>query len=402
MQRFIYKARDGKTGKIVKGSIQAETERAAGKLLIEQGYTPQTIEEEDEGFFAKFQNKVTTKDKIVFTRQFATLIGAGLPLSTSLQTVAEQTESKPMRRIIEEVLADVEGGSTLYDSFLKHPEVFDNVYLSLISAGEASGTLDESLKRLATQQEKDADMMSKIRGALTYPSIVLVVILVVVIFMLIEVVPQVEGLYEDLGKELPTLTMIMVHAARFLMNFWWLIIIIVGGLLWAAIQFARTETGRRFFARFKLHVPMFKGLFLRLYSARFARTSQILLATGVAMLDTLRISGNAINNEIMEEEIDKTANMVKSGHPLSESLRENSEYILPLVPQMASIGEQSGKIDEMLGKAAQVYEDELDEQIRTLSTMIEPILMVIMAVIVGGMVGAILFPIYSLVSDIQV
>lgn len=402
MQRFLYKARDGKTGKIVKGSIQADNERAAGKLLIEQGFTPQTIEEEGSSFFDRFQNKVSSKDKIVFTRQFATLIGAGLPLSTSLETVAGQTESKPMRAVIEEVLADVESGRTLYDAFSKHKEVFDDVYLSLISAGEASGTLDESLKRLATQQEKDADMMSKIRGALTYPSIVLVVILVVVVFMLIEVVPQVQGLYEDLGKELPTMTQIMVHAANFLMNFWWFILLVVAGLVWAGLQFSRTETGKKFLARFKLHVPMFNGLFLRLYSARFARTSQILLATGVSMLDSLRIAGESVNNEVIEDEIKATAEMIKSGHPLSEGIRENGEYILPLVPQMASIGEQSGKIDEMLGKAAQVYEDELDERIRTLSTLIEPILMVVMAVVVGGMVGAILLPIYSLVSDIQV
>lgn len=402
MQRFIYKARDGKTGKIVKGSIQAETERAAGKLLIEQGYTPQTVEEEGQSFTDRFQNKVSSKDLIVFTRQFATLIGAGLPLSNSLRTVAEQTTSKPMRRVIEEVLADVEAGKTLYDSFAKHPEVFDHVYLSLISAGEASGTLDDSLKRLAMQQEKDADMMSKIRGALTYPAIVLVVILVVVVFMLIEVVPQVQGLYEDLGKELPVLTSVLVEVAEFLMNFWWLVLIILGGVAWAFLQFMRTETGKHFFARFKLHVPMFNKLFLRLYSARFARTAQILLATGVSMLDSLQISGSSVNNEVIEDEIKQVSEEVRSGHSLSESLREHGEYILPLVPQMASIGEQSGKIDEMLGKAAQVYEDELDEQIRTISTLIEPILMIVMAVLVGGMVGAVLFPIYSLVNDIQV
>ena len=401
MKRFIYKARDGKTGKIVRGSIQAETERAAGKLLIEQGYTPQTVEEEGSGFFDKFQQGVATKDKITFTRQFATLIGAGLPLASSLSTVAEQTISKPMRAIIEELLADVEGGKSLFEAMSKHPEVFDNVYLSLVQAGEASGTLDESLKRLAAQQEKDADMMAKIRGALTYPSIVLVVIIVVVIFMLIEVVPQVEGLYADLGKELPMITQMLVHAANFVMNFWWLMIVIVMGLVWVGIQFSRTETGTKFFAYFKLHVPMFNGLFLRLYSARFARTAQILLSTGVSMLDSLKISSDAMNNIVMKEQIDAAAQKVKQGRQLSESLKER-DYILPLVPQMASIGEQSGKIDEMLGKAAKVYEDELDERIQALSTMIEPILMVVMAVLVGGMVGAILFPIYSLVNDIQV
>ncbi|MBQ9019887.1 type II secretion system F family protein [Candidatus Saccharibacteria bacterium] len=401
MRRYLYKARDGKTGKIVKGSIQAETERAAGKTLIEQGYTPQSIKEEEEGALSNLNKHVSSKDRVVFTRQFATLIGAGLPLSASLKTLVEQTQSKPMRRVIEEVLAQVEGGKTLYDAFSEHPDVFNNVYLSLIQAGEASGTLDESLKRLATQEEKDMAMMSKIRGALVYPAIVLAVIIAVVIFMMIVVVPQVENLYNDLGKELPFLTQILVNVANFLMTQWWIVLIVLGALIAGFFAFARTDTGRGFFDWFKLHVPLFNALFLRLYNARFARTSQILLATGVPMLETLKIAGTAVNNKVVEDQIKIAAEKVKGGKPLSVGL-EGREFILPLVPQMASIGEQSGRIDEMLGRAAQVYEDELDERIAALSTMIEPILMVVLAVVVGGMVGAILFPIYSLVSDVKV
>ena len=399
MRHFLYKARDGKTGKIVKGSIQAETERTAGKLLIEQGYTPQSIQEEEEGTFAK--QKVSGKDRVVFTRQFATLIGAGLPLSASLQTVANQTESKPMRRVIEDVLVQVEGGKSLYDAFSEHKDVFSNVYLSLIQAGEASGTLDESLKRLASQEEKDQAMMSKIRGALTYPAIVLLVIIVVVVFMMVVVVPQVENLYSDLGKDLPVITAVLVAVANFIISYWYIVLLIGGGIVIGLAMFAKTDTGRGFFDVFKLNVPLFKGLFLRLYNSRFARTSQILLATGVPMLDTLDIAGAAINNKVVEDQIKIAAGKVKSGKPLSEGLSDR-DYIMPLVPQMASIGEQSGKIDEMLGKAAQVYEDELDERIATLSTAIEPILMVVLAIVVGGMVAAILFPIYSLVNDVQV
>lgn len=401
MRRFTYKARDSKTGKMVKGNIQADNERVAGKLLIEQGFTPDKIIEEVDNFWEKFNRRVRTKDKIVFTRQFATLIGAGLPLATSLRTVAEQTQNKAMRNVVEEVLSDVEAGKPLSEAFAKHPEVFDKVYLALIAAGEASGTLDEALKRLAFQQEKDEAMMSKIRGAMIYPAIVLVVIIAVMIFMMIVVVPQVEGLYKDLDKQLPWLTAVMVAAANFLIKYWWLIAIIFFFLIWFFIQFRKTETGIKLAASFKLNVPLFKGLFWRLYNARFARTAQILLSTGVAMLDTMEIAGKAINNVKVYAQIEMAQEKVKGGKPLSESLKDR-EYILPLLPQMSSIGEQSGKIDEMLGKAAQVYEDELDEQIRTLSTMIEPILMVIMAVLVGGMVGAVLFPIYSLVNDIQV
>ena len=401
MRRFTYKARDGRTGKIVKGAVQADSERAAGKLLIDQGLTPQGIEEESEtGLLNRIHNRISSKDKIVFTRQFATLIAAGLPLSNSLRTVADQTESPPMKRVVEDVLADVEGGMALSDAFSKYPKVFNKVYLALIKAGETSGTLDLALKRLAAQQEKDEEMMSNIRGALTYPLIVLVVILAVMIFMIIVVVPQVQGLYEDLGKELPWLTAVMVAIANFLINYWWIVLIVLVVLVWTFIQYTRTDGGIRFIARVKLNVPLFKGMFQRLYMVRFAGTMQNLLSTGVAMLDSLEISGESMNNVILDEQIQSAAEKVKSGKALSEALKDK-DYILPLVPQMASIGEESGKIDEMLGKAAKVYSDELDEQIRTISKLIEPVLMVIMAVLVGGMVGAILFPIYSLVNDIQ-
>lgn len=399
MKQFTYKARDGKTGKIVKGNIQAENERVAGKLLIEQGYTPQSVVEQTDGIFANLGNRINTKDKIVFTRQFATLIGAGLPLSTSLKMVAEQTNRKGMKSVVEEILADVEGGKTLSQAFGKHPDVFNRVYLALIDAGEASGTLDESLKRLAAQQEKDEEMMSKIRGALTYPAIVLVVIIAVMLYMVLMVVPQVQGLYEDLGKPLPWMTAVMVAFANFLVTYWWLLLIAAVFLVWFFIQFNRTTMGIRWMATFKLNVPLFGGLFRKLYMVRFAQTAQVLLATGVPMLDTMQIASNAMNNVRVQEQIDLAAEKVKGGKPLSESLKDR-EFILPLVPQMASIGEQSGKIDEMLGKAAKVYSDELDEQIRTLSTMIEPILMVVMALLVGFLIGAVLLPIYTIVSDI--
>lgn len=401
MRRFTYKARDSRTGEMTTGAIQAETERAAGKLLIEQGLTPDTIKEEKEGgLLDRFRNRVRGKDVIVFTRQFATLIGAGLPLASSLRTVANQTENDAMKKIIEEILASVEGGETLTESFEKYPKIFNKVYISLIRAGEASGTLDTSLKRLAEQQEKDEAMMSKIRGALTYPAIVLVVILAVLVFMVVVVVPQVQGLYEDLGKELPFLTGLLVDLANFLISSWWIVLILLIALVYFIIQFRRTDTGIRWAATIKLNVPLFKGMFRRLYMVRFSRTMQNLLSAGVTMLDSLEISADAMNNVIVKEQIDAAAEKVNQGKPLSTSL-ENKDYILPLVPQMASIGEQSGKIDEMLGKAGQVYEDELDEQIRTISTLIEPVLMVVMAILVGGMVGAILFPIYSLVNDIQ-
>ena len=335
----------------------------------------------------------------MFTRQFATLIGAGLPLAQGLRTVSEQTENKKMRAVIDDILASIESGSSLYDAFAKHPEVFDKVYLALVSAGEISGTLDESLRRIAAQQEKDAAMMSKIRGALTYPAIVLVVILLVMIFMMVQVVPQVKNLYKDMHQTLPMATEILINISEFMTSFWWLILIIIGVSGWFFRQFLKTEAGIKFSAGFKLNVPIFNPLFRKLYMARFTRTGQTLLSTGVAMLDMLNICGDAMNNVIVKNSIDLAAKLVQGGKNLSDSLKDK-DYILPLVPQMISIGEQSGKIDEMLGKTAQVYEDELDEQIKAISTMIEPILMVIMALMAGGLIGAILFPIYALVNKV--
>lgn len=399
MKRFTYKAKDTKTGKIVSGDIQAENEYAAGRLLISQGLAPQKVKEEKRGgIFSKFTDRVSSKQRIIFTRQFATLIGAGLPLSDSLRMVAEQTEDKPTKEMIEDVLAQVEGGKTLHEAFAKYPDVFNRLYLSLVEAGEASGTLDQSLKRLADQQEKDANMLSKIRGAMTYPAIVLLVIVVVIIFMMVSVVPQVESLYADMGEELPAMTQILVNASNFVMDFWWLILVLLVIAVWFVSQFRKTAVGQRWGALLKLNAPIFKGLFQRLYNARFARTAQMLLSSGVPMLEAIHISSEAMNNVILEKEMEEVAEMVRSGKPLSAGLK-GRDYILPLVPEMAATGEQSGKIDEMLGKAAKVYEDELDERIAAISTMIEPILMVALALVAGGIVGAVLMPIYQLVGN---
>ena len=403
MKKYDYEARDSASNKIVKSVVQADSENAAAKLLTAQGFVPLKIELQDDktNFFARFSGRITTKDKVVFTRQLATLIGAGLPLAQSLRTVQEQTTNKRMQEIVQEIISDVEGGKSLSDSFAKHPEAFNKVYVALVSAGETSGTMDDSLKRLAAQQEKEAAMMSKIRGAMMYPSIVLVVIILVIGFMLFTVVPQVEGLYRDLNKGLPFVTLMMIKVANFFSSLWWLVILamIIGGYFLA--QYLKTEQGIRTKDIFKLNVPMFKGMFRKMYMARFARTGQVLLSTGVPMLDMLRITSDAVNNVIISESILRASDKVKGGKALSASL-SNEDYFLAMVPQMIKIGEQSGKIDEMMGKTAQVYEDELDEEIRALSTAIEPVLMVFLAIVAGTMVAAILLPIYSLVGNINI
>lgn len=403
MKKFLYEARDQASNKLVKSSLQADSEHAAAKLLMDQGFVPLSIKEQlnDGSVFARLSGRITTKDKVVFTRQLATLVGAGLPLSQSLRTAMEQTQNKQLQSIVQDVTGSVEGGKSLADSFGKYPKVFNEVFVSLVAAGEISGTLDESLQRVANQQEKDAAIASKIKGAMTYPVIVLFVIFGVLAFMLLTVVPQVEKLYEDLGNELPIITALMVAAANFIGQFWWLVLIVLVGAVYFLRQYFRTESGITFIDTFKLKAPIFGPMFKKLYMARFARTGQTLLATGVSMLDALRITAGAINNTLIEKSIVRAIDKVKGGKALSVAL-EPEQVILPLVPQMIKIGEQSGRIDEMMGKVAQVYEDELDEEIRTISTAIEPILMVVLAVVAGGMVGAILLPIYGLINTINV
>jgi len=402
MNRYDYRAREKETGKVVKGSIQASDERAAGKLLLEQGFIPDMLRDHDKkSALKRSQMKVKNKDRITFTRQFATLITAGLPLSNSLKTVAEQTESKGMKAVIEEVLASVEGGKTLHESFAKRPDIFNKVYLSLVEAGEASGTLDISLNRLADQEEKDAAMISKIKGAMVYPAIILVVIIAVLAFMMIAVVPQVEDLYADMKKELPGLTQGLVNLTNFFGTFWWLILMItVGAIAGIWFYFQRTDSGKKVKDTIKLKVPIFGGLFRKLYVSRFARTAEMMLGAGVQMIDSIQIAVGAPNNIVIETEFSKAIGILKGGKPLSEALSDR-EYMLPLVPQMTSIGEETGKIDEMIGRAALVYENELDAQIAAISTMIEPILMVIMAGLIGIVVGGTLLPIYSLVGSIS-
>ena len=401
MKRYNYRAREKDTGKQVKGSIQADNERLAGKLLVGQGLIPDSIVEEGTtNPFTKFNNRITGKDRIMFTRQLSTLVGAGLPLSASLRTVVEQTENKGMKAVGEEILAATESGKSLYEAFSAHPNIFNGVYLALIQAGEKSGTLDIALKRLADQEEKDAAMLGKIRGALVYPAIILVVIIAVLLFMMFAVVPQVRDLYEDMGEELPGLTQGLVNLTDFVVNFWWLILLVLVGLIVGGFFFVkRTPMGRRVADNFKIHVPLFGGLFRKLYVSRFARTAEMLLSSGVPMVDSITIAIESVSNSVVETEYTKAIELIKGGKSLSESIQD-LDYMLPLVPQMAGIGEESGKIDEMLGKAAKVYEDELYEQINNISTMIEPILMVAMAGLIGIVVGGTLLPIYSLVNSV--
>ena len=396
MPVYSYIARDTNTGKTIKAEVKADSERIATNLLLKRNLVPSKISIKSQSSFS-FANRVKTKDRILFTRQLATLINAGLPLTQSLKTVSEQSSSKPLQEVTDQIVHDVEGGSTLADTFAKHPKVFNQVYIALIAAGEASGTLDKTLERIATQQEKDAEVTSKIRGAMMYPAIVLLVIAGVMGFLFTAVLPQIKQLYDDLNKDLPFVTAVMLFISDILIKWWWLVLIILGLSVYAAIVYAKTDDGKAVFDKIKMKTPLFGALFMKLYMARFCRTASTLLSSGVPMLDMLNVTARAVNNVHIAKTIQESSAVVKSGGALSTSLKDKPTF-LTLVPQMIRIGEQSGALDAMLKKSADFYESELDNDIKSISTIIEPALMVVLALMAGLMVGAVLLPVYSLVG----
>jgi len=398
MLTYKYVARDATSGQKITSELQAENEQAAAKLIVEQGLNPLelTLEGDSKGF-GKLFNKVRAKDRILFARQLSTLINAGLPLLQSLRTVNGQTRSKPLKVILNQIVADIEGGSSFNEALAKHPETFNQVFVSLIAAGETSGTLDASLARIAVQQEKDAEILRKVRGAMVYPIIVVLVMILVLGFMIIAVLPQVEVLYDGLGTddELPLITQVLLAISDFVINFWWAIIIALVLLGFGMSRWARTFGGKQFIDKFKMKAWPVAPLFMKMYMARFARTAQTLIASGVPLLQVLDITARSINNVHIESSIKVAAAKVKGGKALSESLKGDNNF-LPLVPDMLRIGEESGAVESMAGKVADYYENEVDQQIKTISTVIEPVLMVLLGVVALIIVAAVLLPIYGL------
>lgn len=398
MKTFTYTARDNETKGVIHATVQADTERDAARILLAQNLSPLSISEQGKGsFLDTIKQRISSKDKVFFTRQLATLVEAGLPLAQSLHTILEQTQNKKMQAVVQDIVTSVEGGRTLHDSFARHPAVFDNLYIALVRSGETSGTLDRALKRIADQQEKDAAIMRRIRGAMYYPAIVFVVIILVITFMLVTIVPQIEQLYAGLNRPLPIPTAVLVWLAAAVKNFWWAMLMGVAIVVYFSRQYVRTDGGRSAVDSLKLNMPLVSKLFRKLYMARFTRTAETLLETGVPMLDMLDVVADAVDNVHVAKNIQIAAERVKGGMALSKALSDQ-EYFATLVPQMIKIGEKSGRISQMLGKLATVYEDELDEEIKALSTVIEPALMVVMALMAGGIVMAVLMPIYTLVG----
>lgn len=395
MLTFNYEARNTATGQKVKSTVQADNERAAARLIQEQGLSVLTIKVQADNSKGLF-NRVKTKDKILFARQLSTLINAGLPLMQSLRMVQKQTTSKPLKVVINEVIVDVEAGKSFGDALKKHPRVFNTIFTSLVAAGEASGTLDATLERLANQQEKDAEIVAKVRGAMIYPLIVILVMLAVVTFMIVSVLPQVKVLYDGIpGAQLPFITVALLFISQIIIKFWWVFLTIAILAVVFGFRWGRTIAGKRFFDKVKMKTPPFGPLFMKVYMARFCRTGSTLIASGVPLIQMLEITGASINNVYIEESVHRAITKVKAGKSLADALDGDPNF-LELVPNMIRIGEQSGSLEDMLSKTADYYEKEVDNQVKAISTIIEPILMVLLGVVALIIVAAVLLPIYGL------
>jgi type IV pilus assembly protein PilC len=398
MLTYNYIARDPASGQKIHSQLQADSEQVASQLIQKQGLSPIEITPAGEGGFGlgKFFNKIKAKDKILFSRQLATLINAGLPLVQSLRTVGNQTQSKPFKLVINQVINDVEGGSALSAALGRHPDVFNQIFVSLIAAGEASGTLDKALERLASQQEKDAEIMAKVKGAMTYPAIVILVMFAVMGFMIVKVLPQVQVLYDGMpNATLPLVTRLLLGLSTLIIKYWWVVIGLMGLGAFFGSRWFKTMGGRNFADRAKMRTWPIGPLFMKLYMARFARTGTTLIASGVPLIQMLEITAESINNVHLSASVARAIEKVKGGKALSESIANDPNF-LPLVPDMLRIGEQSGSIEEMMARVADYYEKEVDTQIKTISTIIEPVLMVLLGVFAFIIVAAVLLPIYGL------
>jgi len=403
MQIYTYSAKD-KNQQIIKADVEAASVAEAAKLLTSKELFPLSIEEKGSGAFGGLTldslSHIGTKDKVLFTRQLATLVKAGLPLAQALRILRGQISNKKLLALTNHLSTDVEGGMQLSQALSAYPRVFGTIYLSMVQAGEVSGTLDETLIRLAAQEEKTAAINSKIRSAFTYPVVVLVVLIAVMILMITLVLPQVGGMYADLKQPLPPLTQGLLGLSHAFTKFWYLFLLALAAGVYGTRVWLLSPNGRHAVDKAKISVPVISVLVLKLYMSRMSRTLGSLITTGVPVLQALEITSKSMNNSILEAAIKDVAEKVRAGIAMSQPISENPVF-LPMVGQMIAVGEQTGTLGDSLNKIASYYEDEVDEAVKNISTLIEPITMVVLGGMVAFLIAAVLLPIYGLVSKIN-
>jgi len=400
MPVYQYKARN-KNNKTVSGLVEALSEEIAVETLQEKSFSVTFVKEVRVGKFGHLSifNNVSHKDVVIFSRLFAVLISANIAMVQALKIVVEQTENVKFKMIISEVADEIDAGTRLSEALAKHPKVFSNFYISVVRSGETSGKLDEVLTYLADEMEKDYDMMGKIKGAMIYPAFVMTGMLGVGIVMMIFVVPKLTVMLKESGTELPFATRVLMGSSDFLANFWWLILFIVVALVLSVRFYIKTPIGKYLVDYGKLRVPIFSGLFQKIYLVRFTRSMHTLIVGGVTITKSLKITADVVNNQIYKELIEETVKQVEDGNSISLVFADSKE-IPKMVSQMLNIGEKTGKMDLVLQRITNFYSREIDNTVANLMTLIEPIIMVVMGVAVGMMVAAIIMPMYSMANGV--
>jgi type IV pilus assembly protein PilC len=382
--------------------MEAESENFVRLTLRRQGIEPTKIKPKPKDLFenVKFlQPKVTEKDIVIMTRQFATMIDAGLPLVQCLEILFSQQDNKTFKRILKNIKEDVEEGSTFADALKQHPNVFDDLFVNLVAAGEIGGILDIILNRLAAYIEKAAKLKKKVKGAMTYPIVVMVIAVMVVAVILIFVIPVFEAMFADFGKALPLPTQIVVAMSEFLQNY--ILYIIVGFvlLIFAFRRFYKTDKGRALVDKLVLKLPVFGMLIRKVAVAKFTRTLGTMISSGVPILDSLDIVAATAGNMTIEEAIRETRRSISEGRTIAEPLAE-SEVFPSMVVQMISVGEATGALDTMLSKIADFYDDEVDAAVDALTSMLEPFMMVFLGITIGGLVVSMYLPIFQMAGAV--
>jgi type IV pilus assembly protein PilC len=391
-----------KKGRKLKGELEAVTEQIAESQLKKRNLKILKLKPKPKDLFgsiAFMQPKVKNKDIVIFTRQFSTMIDAGLPLVQGLNILAEQNPNPTFKNILRQLTKDVEGGSTLAEAMKKHPKVFDNLFVNLIAAGEVGGILDTILQRLATFIEKAEELKSRIKGALTYPIVVLAIAFIVIAVILIFVIPVFQDMFASFGSALPVPTQIVVNMSDFMKgNIHWIILAIIA-FVFAFKQYANTQGGRKTIDTWSLKVPVFGDLLKKTAVARFTRTLGTMMSSGVPILDSLEIVAKTAGNVVIEEIIYDVRGSIAEGQTIAEPLSEND--IFPgMVIQMISVGEATGALDTMLGKIADFYDKEVDTAVDALTSMLEPLLMLFLGGAIGGLVVAMYLPIFTMAGAV--
>lgn len=398
--KYTYKAIRG--GKTIEGTLEAASKEALVANLMHQGIHPLTVKEapsgSKKGFTIFGKKKVKLADLVIFTRQLSTMISAGVPLTRSLVTLGADTRSPTLKEAVIGVTKDVEGGMPLGDAFAKYPDIFSEVYVNMVRAGEEGGILDEILKRLAMQVELDASIRKKIKSAMMYPMVLMIVTVVAFFGIMLVILPKIGKILKDLGgenAELPVYTQFLLDVSKFMTDNFIILAIVMTGVIFGVRHYIRTPTGKYKFHLLLLNAPIVKNIAMKMAVARFSRTFASLMSAGVSVLDALEVTGGAIGNKVIEQELKEASQQVRNGKSLSDPISK-SKHFPPIVSQMLAVGEETGQIDTVLIKVADFYEEEVSTLIDGLAAIIEPIMIVILGGAVGLIAASVMGPIASL------